>query len=356
MLSEALEPLAPVQGSSAAHEEQELPNADGEAVQAQDELGLASLSLPASSIRRIARSAAPGVRFSSEAFAGLHRVAQAFILFATDRALAEVKVEADKGKRPKGKSTAPIPRKTLSCDHVMRFLSSELPPIASKVAALFPQLMSSEFKPAGVQLLEQLHEQQKAAARTAAAEAAAAEGGHQRLVFGAGDAAGSAASGAGALDAQEGVSSNDIGAADRRHPPQKRPGDGTDNPAKATKKLRHNRSEPADNATVPPASEGQGKKAEKERPASASLTRFFGARPAAAPAGPPPPPAEGSCDPPGKSAGEVQAKAGPDPMAPAVFEDVRPLPEVPDLKVTEVVFEEVRLLMEEDAQVRDVTQ
>jgi len=66
---------------------------------------MASISLPATSIKRIARSAAPGVRFSSEAIAGLHRVAQAFVCFATDRSLQEMKVEADRANRKqKGKT------------------------------------------------------------------------------------------------------------------------------------------------------------------------------------------------------------------------------------------------------------
>jgi histone H3/H4 len=128
----------------------------------QDDVDLASIALPASAIKRIVRSAAPGVRFSSEAIAGFHRVAQAFVLFATDRCLAEQAKEVEKLKKA-AKSKHALPRKTLTAEHVMRFLSTELPPIASKVSTLFPDLMPAEFKPAGVLLLEQLHEQSKAA-------------------------------------------------------------------------------------------------------------------------------------------------------------------------------------------------
>lgn len=139
--------------------------------------GLAGLSLPAAAIRRAAKSAAPGVHFSSEAVAGLHRVAQAFICFSTDRALHEVKAEGDKAKRSKGKAN-PAPRKTLTADHVMRFLSSEMPPISRKLATLYPDLMPAEYKPAAIKLLEQLQEQEKALAPPprAAPGGAAAEG------------------------------------------------------------------------------------------------------------------------------------------------------------------------------------
>jgi histone H3/H4 len=128
----------------------------------QDDVDLASIALPTTAIKRIVRSAAPGVRFSSEAIAGFHRVAQAFVLFATDRCLAEQTKEMEKVRKA-AKSKHALPRKTLTSEHVMRFLSAELPPIASKVSTLFPDLMPTEFKPAGVLLLEQLHEQSKAA-------------------------------------------------------------------------------------------------------------------------------------------------------------------------------------------------
>lgn len=120
---------------------------------------LASISLPRSMLKRIARNAAPEARFSSEAVAGLHRIAQVFICFATDRALGELKAENDKAR--KGKKN-PVLRRTLGADHVMRFLTAELPPIASKVSNLFPDLVPPEFKPPAVKLLEQLHEQEKA--------------------------------------------------------------------------------------------------------------------------------------------------------------------------------------------------
>mmetsp|Transcript_118026 Transcript_118026/g.328952 ORF Transcript_118026/g.328952 Transcript_118026/m.328952 type:complete len:340 (-) Transcript_118026:61-1080(-) len=134
---------------------------------------LSELSLPAAVIRRAARSAAPGVHFSKEAIAALHRVAQAYICFATDGALREVQAEADKVRKAKGKIN-PMARKSLGADHVMRFLTAELPPIAKKVAILFPDLMPSEFKPAGIRLLEQLQEQEKAADTAAPAPAAGA--------------------------------------------------------------------------------------------------------------------------------------------------------------------------------------
>mmetsp|Transcript_140999 Transcript_140999/g.438332 ORF Transcript_140999/g.438332 Transcript_140999/m.438332 type:complete len:332 (-) Transcript_140999:74-1069(-) len=130
---------------------------------------LPALSLPAAAIKRAAKAVAPEVRFGSEAVAALHRVAQAFVCFATDRALHEARVEADKAKKVKGSKANPTARKTLTADHVMRFLSSDLPPIAKKLASLVPDLMPTEYKPAGVRLLEQLHEQEKAAAALAAA-------------------------------------------------------------------------------------------------------------------------------------------------------------------------------------------
>lgn len=138
-------------------------DASGEKELALENADLAGIALPAASIKRIVRSAAPGVRFSSEAIAGFHRVAQAFALFATDRSLAEQTKEIEKAKKA-AKSKQALPRKTLTAEHVMRFLSAELPPIASKVSTLFPDLMPTEFKPAGVLLLEQLHEQSKGAA------------------------------------------------------------------------------------------------------------------------------------------------------------------------------------------------
>ncbi|CAE8592217.1 unnamed protein product [Polarella glacialis] len=137
---------------------------------------LGSLSLPAAVLKRIARSAVPGVRLSSEALAALHRIAQVYVCFATDRGLGQVKAEGEKKK--KGKSN-PVLRKTLHTEHVMRFLSAEMPPLASKLASLCPELMPVEFKPAGVQLLEALHEQerkvQKAGERVEGGEAVASD-------------------------------------------------------------------------------------------------------------------------------------------------------------------------------------
>lgn len=117
---------------------------------------LASVSLPAAVVRRIARSAAPGARFSGESVAALHRVAQIFVCYLTDRSLHEMKVEADKMKKSKKNPAMP---KTLKSDHVMRFLSTELPPISKKISTLFPFAVPPEYKPAGVRLLERLHEQ-----------------------------------------------------------------------------------------------------------------------------------------------------------------------------------------------------
>lgn len=123
-------------------------------------VALASVSLPAAAIRRIARSAAPGARFSGESVAALHRVAQVFVCYLTDRSLHEMKVEGDKLKKSKKNPAMP---KTLRSDHVMRFLSSELPPIAKKVSTLFPFAVPPEYKPSGVRLLERLHEQERLA-------------------------------------------------------------------------------------------------------------------------------------------------------------------------------------------------
>jgi histone H3/H4 len=153
-----------------------LRDADGGApipVEPQDDMALAELaaiSLPSNSIKRIVKSAAPGVRFSSEAIAGFHRVAQAFALFATDRALAEQVKEAEKARKSTKSKHAPPLRKNLTAEHVMRFLTSEIPQIGTKISALFPDLMPPEFKPAGVQLLEQLHQQSKAPCEVANSE------------------------------------------------------------------------------------------------------------------------------------------------------------------------------------------
>jgi len=136
---------------------------DGPKGACQEDVDLSSTSLPFSSIKRIVRTASPGVRFSAEAVAGFHRVAQAFALFATDRSLAEQAKEAEKAKKASKSKNPPLMRKTVTAEHVMKFLTAELPPIATKVASLFPELMPGDFKPAGVQLMEQLSEQSRAA-------------------------------------------------------------------------------------------------------------------------------------------------------------------------------------------------
>uniref|UniRef100_A0A7S1F2L6 Transcription factor CBF/NF-Y/archaeal histone domain-containing protein n=1 Tax=Noctiluca scintillans TaxID=2966 RepID=A0A7S1F2L6_NOCSC len=123
---------------------------------------LSAIGLPASVIRRIVKDAAPGERFSGEAIAAFHRIAQIFVCYLTERSLQEVRVEADKAKR--GKKVAP-PRRNLSTDHVMRFLTKEFPPIAAKMSSLFPEVLSTEFKPPAIQLLEQLRHQQQGSER-----------------------------------------------------------------------------------------------------------------------------------------------------------------------------------------------
>eukprot|EP00933_Yihiella_yeosuensis_P036393 TRINITY_DN30157_c0_g1_i1.p1 TRINITY_DN30157_c0_g1~~TRINITY_DN30157_c0_g1_i1.p1 ORF type:complete len:272 (-),score=66.73 TRINITY_DN30157_c0_g1_i1:65-841(-) len=138
---------------------------------------LGNLTLPAAVIRRIARSAAPGVRFSSEAIGGLHRIAQAYICFATEKAAADLQKENEKAKKGKksGQSTG---KKVLQGDHVMKFLTAEMAPLASKVAKLFPEIMSNEFKPPGVSLLETLHKQEaKQSSSVPEQEASTTEGG-----------------------------------------------------------------------------------------------------------------------------------------------------------------------------------
>jgi len=139
---------------------------------------LAEVALPFAAVKRIVRSAAPGARFSREAFAGLHRIAQSFVCFATDRSLHEARVDAEKARKTtKGKTAQQAVRRTVGAEHVMRFLNVEMPPIAKKMATLFPDLMPAEFKPAGVKLLEQLHEQERAAKAAAAAALASGTAG-----------------------------------------------------------------------------------------------------------------------------------------------------------------------------------
>lgn len=136
---------------------------------------LGSLSFPAAVIKRIARSAAPpGVRFNPEALAGLHRVAQTFILYATEKSLQALQSEADLvSKAQKKKGVKQAPKKTLGIDHVMRFLSTDFPAVATKIGTCFPELVPDEHKPEAVRLLEQLHAQKVASAMDIPATAAA---------------------------------------------------------------------------------------------------------------------------------------------------------------------------------------
>jgi histone H3/H4 len=146
----------------------------GATSEAREDPQLGVLSLPAAAIKRIAKSGAPRMHIGSEAVAGLHRVAQGFVLHLADRALAEAEAEANKAAKQKrsGKTSAAGGR--MAVDHVMKVLTAEVAPIASKLASLFPELMPDDFKPPGVRLLEQLQEQEqekeKAAARVAKAE------------------------------------------------------------------------------------------------------------------------------------------------------------------------------------------
>eukprot|EP00927_Polykrikos_kofoidii_P071608 TRINITY_DN67869_c0_g1_i1.p1 TRINITY_DN67869_c0_g1~~TRINITY_DN67869_c0_g1_i1.p1 ORF type:complete len:350 (+),score=60.79 TRINITY_DN67869_c0_g1_i1:134-1051(+) len=125
---------------------------------------LAPLALPASLVRRIARSAAPpGTRFSSDALAALHRVAQVYILYACDRACSEGQQEKNE-KMKKSKKGVPVAgggSRRMTAEHVMRFIAADLSPVAAKVATLFPDLMPLEFKPPAVRLLQELREQER---------------------------------------------------------------------------------------------------------------------------------------------------------------------------------------------------
>ncbi|CAK0819874.1 unnamed protein product [Prorocentrum cordatum] len=86
------------------------PAKDAEA----EDPGLSAITLPREAVRRIARSAAPpGARISSEAVAGLQRVAQAFVLYATDRALAEAQARAGPGRWAVG-GRSQLPRRRRS--------------------------------------------------------------------------------------------------------------------------------------------------------------------------------------------------------------------------------------------------
>jgi len=136
--------------------------------QARDEdAALKSLALPAAHLRRIVRAAAPNARFSAEAVAGLHRTAQAYVLWAVDQSLAEAKkVDGDKHGKKSSKVAGSLGSKRMTAEHVMRFLTVELPPIASKIANLYPDFVPVEYKPAAVRLLEELRDQNQPAPST----------------------------------------------------------------------------------------------------------------------------------------------------------------------------------------------
>lgn len=126
---------------------------------------LNSIALPAAAIKRIVKNIVPGASFSKEALAGLHRVVQAYCVYANECAMEQMRQENTTMRKVKGKAT--VVRKTLSPDHYMRFLSKEFPPLATKIATLFPDIMPAEFKPPAVQLLQELHVQERDAAKNA---------------------------------------------------------------------------------------------------------------------------------------------------------------------------------------------
>eukprot|EP00930_Biecheleria_cincta_P062446 TRINITY_DN4791_c0_g1_i2.p1 TRINITY_DN4791_c0_g1~~TRINITY_DN4791_c0_g1_i2.p1 ORF type:complete len:241 (+),score=74.40 TRINITY_DN4791_c0_g1_i2:305-1027(+) len=64
--------------------------------------------------------------------------------------------KAKKGQKP------PPTKKSLQVEHVMRFLTLEMPQLATKTASFFPDYVPEEFKPESVQLLEKLHQQLRA--------------------------------------------------------------------------------------------------------------------------------------------------------------------------------------------------
>eukprot|EP00435_Cladocopium_sp_Y103_P049616 s79_g15.t1 len=108
-------------------------------------------------------STLPKYRFEKDVFKGMNRLAQAFACFVTDRSLHELKREQT-SKAKKGSKNAPVLRKTLTAEHVMRFLQQDMPQLANKLASLHPDKMPEDFKPSSVKLLKQLHEQIEAAA------------------------------------------------------------------------------------------------------------------------------------------------------------------------------------------------
>lgn len=128
-----------------------------------EEVSVASLTLPDSLMRNLMRSTVPKYRFEKDVFKGMNRLAQAFACYVTDRSLHELKREqTSKGK--KGSKNAPVLRKTLTAEHVMRFLQQDMPQLANKLASLHPDKMPEDFKPSSVKLLKQLHEQIEASA------------------------------------------------------------------------------------------------------------------------------------------------------------------------------------------------
>lgn len=151
------------------------------------DVSMGAISMPAAAVRRIVRSAAPGIRFNSEAIAAVHRVAQAFACYATDRCVKELRGTLTlAGPKTKGKvvggGSHPA-KKTLGAEHVMKVLSKELPPVATKISALFPELVPQEYRPQEIKLLELMHEQERAAQereRAAAERAAAADEARER--------------------------------------------------------------------------------------------------------------------------------------------------------------------------------
>jgi len=143
-------------------EAQGAPAANADSSGDREDPGLAELSLPSSAVKRLAKIAAPGYRFSSESLAGIQRVAQAYIVFATNGALSQVKSDGvAMNKAKKGQKPQPA-KKTLQAEHIMRFLTLEMPQLGTKVASLFPDYVPEEFKPESVQLLEKLHLQLRA--------------------------------------------------------------------------------------------------------------------------------------------------------------------------------------------------
>mmetsp|Transcript_21792 Transcript_21792/g.49606 ORF Transcript_21792/g.49606 Transcript_21792/m.49606 type:complete len:230 (-) Transcript_21792:100-789(-) len=116
-----------------------------------DAVSLSSIALPTATIRRVLRSSLPEGRLSAEAVAVFHRIAQVFICWLTNGACRQL---ADGNKKSKGKAAAI--KQPISPELVMRFLHSELPLVADKIANLFPEIVGVEHKPAAVHLLEQL--------------------------------------------------------------------------------------------------------------------------------------------------------------------------------------------------------